>query len=309
MSASRQYLDHLPAIALRIYKCSSLEGIVKTVVEDVQRLLNVDRALIYRFQANCGGKIIAESVQDGSCSIQDLDKKNVCFNDHLIHPYWQGGIRAIEQVETSDIEPHHKAMLKQLQVQSKLVIPIFYTAQIKLPFALPTNDGDETSSSEQLWGLLILHQCSNVRHWNHLEISLLRQLVVHMAIAMQKAKVQVFSSWLLESSMDGIMAFDRDGRYIVWNQAMEQIFGISQAEALGQRAFDLFPFLQETGENIFFKAALDGETSVAKDRPYRVPQSGREGFFEAYYCPLMEDFGEIIGGMAVVRDITARKQA
>ena len=78
---------------------------------------------------------------------------------------------------------------------------------------------------------------------------------------------------------------------------------------LGKSAFDLFPFLKETGEDKCFYAALAGESSTSENRPYTVPETGREGFFKGYYSPLFNQQNEIVGGIAVVHDITERKRA
>ncbi|MBM3235839.1 response regulator [Candidatus Poribacteria bacterium] len=117
-----------------------------------------------------------------------------------------------------------------------------------------------------------------------------------------------FSEILINSSVDGIIAFDHDCHYTIWNPAMECISGVSKSETLGRCAFDVFPFLKETGEDKFFFEALAGRIVVARDREYIVPETGRRGFFEAYYSPLINEAGEIIGGLAIIRDITEHKQ-
>jgi len=90
---------------------------------------------------------------------------------------------------------------------------------------------------------------------------------------------------------------------------MERISGMSRQDVLGKFAFDLFPFLRETGEDKCFYAALAGESSTSENRPYAVPETGREGFFKGYYSPLFDQQNEIVGGTAVVYDITERKRA
>jgi PAS domain S-box-containing protein len=40
-----------------------------------------------------------------------------------------------------------------------------------------------------------------------------------------------------------------------------------------------------------------------------VPETGREGFFKGYYSPLFDEQNKIVGGIAVIRDITERKRA
>jgi PAS domain S-box-containing protein len=118
-----------------------------------------------------------------------------------------------------------------------------------------------------------------------------------------------FSESLINSSFDGILAFDRECRYTVWNPGMERISGVKEEVCLGRCAFEVFPFLKEIGEDRYFYDALAGQTVVAKDRPYIVPETGRQGFFEGYYSPLHNEAGEIVGGLAIIRDITERKQA
>ncbi|MBA3767113.1 MAG: PAS domain S-box protein, partial [Acidobacteria bacterium] len=116
-----------------------------------------------------------------------------------------------------------------------------------------------------------------------------------------------FVEMLINCSVDGILAFDRECRFTVWNPAMEHLSGVSREEALGKCAFDLFPFLKETGEDYFFYKALEGESVIATDRAYIIPKTGRRGFFEGRYSPLHDESGEIVGGLGIIRDITDRK--
>jgi PAS domain S-box-containing protein len=117
-----------------------------------------------------------------------------------------------------------------------------------------------------------------------------------------------FLKGLLEASVDGIMAFDRECRFTAWNRAMECISGLRREEVLGKRAFDVFPFMEETGEFRYFLETLAGKSIVGENRPFAVPQTGRAGFFEGFYSPLKNHLGEIVGGVGVVRDITERKR-
>jgi PAS domain S-box-containing protein len=122
-------------------------------------------------------------------------------------------------------------------------------------------------------------------------------------------KGDLFLGQLLDACVEGILAFDRDYRYIAWNKAMERISGLKREEVLGKVAFDLFPFIKETGEDKCLRAALAGESSTSENRPYAIPETGRSGFFKAYYSPLLDQQNLIVGGIAVVHDITERKRA
>ena len=114
---------------------------------------------------------------------------------------------------------------------------------------------------------------------------------------------------LLDVSLDGIVAFDRECRYTVWNREMECISGLKSEDVVGKPAFELFPFLIESGEDKYFHEALAGRRSVSKNRAFSVPQTGYQGFFEGHYYPLYDDDGAVIGGLCVVRDITVQRHA
>ena len=117
------------------------------------------------------------------------------------------------------------------------------------------------------------------------------------------------ASLLIEQNPDGVLGFDREFRYTIWNPMMERISGMQAADVLGQVAVDLFPFLREIGEDRRYAAVLAGETAVSRDQEYRVPATGQVGFFDAHYMPLRDGQGTIIGGIGLVRDVTTRRQA
>jgi two-component system cell cycle sensor histidine kinase/response regulator CckA len=117
-----------------------------------------------------------------------------------------------------------------------------------------------------------------------------------------------FSERLIESSLDGILAFDRNYAYTLWNPGMERLTGLKKQEVLGRNAFEVVPFWKTSGEDVFYRQALAGEHVVAKDRSLGAPGGGPEAFFEGYYSPLRTETGDIIGGLAIIRDITEKKQ-
>jgi PAS domain S-box-containing protein len=111
---------------------------------------------------------------------------------------------------------------------------------------------------------------------------------------------------LIDASVDGIFAFDRDCQIIAWNRAMQRISGFSREAVLGKRVGDIFPFLREAGNDSCFLAALEGKELVYEYHPYGPAETG---VFESHYSPLLDEQNKIAGGIAVITDITARKQA
>ncbi len=134
-----------------------------------------------------------------------------------------------------------------------------------------------------------------------------RDITQRKKIEEEVLRQKEFSQNMINSSTDGLLAFDSECRYTLWNPAMERMSGHSREEVLGQCAFDVFPFLKQIGEDAHFYGALEGKTSFAQERPYRTP-AGRQGFFEAHYMPIKNAQGQILGGLGVIRDITERKK-
>ncbi len=124
-----------------------------------------------------------------------------------------------------------------------------------------------------------------------------------------------FSMRLIESSLDSISAFDLSYRYTLWNRSMEKLTGIARADAIGRPVFEVLPFLKEIGEASYLQAALTGKSVSSIDRPFWIASTNRRGFFEARYTPIRADAGRaegngrVIGGLAVMRDITERRKS
>lgn len=113
-----------------------------------------------------------------------------------------------------------------------------------------------------------------------------------------------FEKYILSSLIEGLIAVDRDGRYIHWNQTMERMTGLKTAAVMGRVAWEVFPFLREIGEDRLIRQALGGKTVTGERRPFSIPETGQSGFFEATYAPLKNDDGSVIGAVGIVRDVT-----
>jgi PAS domain S-box-containing protein len=113
---------------------------------------------------------------------------------------------------------------------------------------------------------------------------------------------------LIDSSVDGLLAFDRECRYTLWNAAMERFTGVPASKALGAHAFTLFPHLVEVGVDRLFSNALAGETTVVENYVVVAP-GGNKRYFDRHYAPLKDRSGSVVGGVGVVRDVTDRRIA
>lgn len=151
----------------RIRETLNLDLILATTVEEVRQFLQVDRVLVYRIGSDSTGSTIAESVVPGCLTILGHTFPAEVFPPEYHHLYCQGRVRAVVHPETDQVSPCLIDFLQQWGVKSKLVVPIVYQGE--------------------LWGLLIAHHCSQPRQWQPLEMDLLQQLAIQLAIAIHQA--------------------------------------------------------------------------------------------------------------------------
>jgi len=114
---------------------------------------------------------------------------------------------------------------------------------------------------------------------------------------------------IVDGASEGIVVYDRDLRYVRWNRFMEELTGMSAAEVLGRFAPDVFPFLREQGIDAILRRALEGETVLLPDVLVRMPRSGREVWESNRYAPHRDAQGNIVGVIAMIRDVTGRRRA
>jgi PAS domain S-box-containing protein len=109
---------------------------------------------------------------------------------------------------------------------------------------------------------------------------------------------------LLDATVDGVFAFDCEGRFTVWNGRMEQLSGRTSSAVLGKRFRDLFPALTATGEDSYLDAALSGEKAICRTSSLAV---NSHATVDAHYSPLTDEHGTIVGGVGVLHTPSAIK--
>lgn len=110
---------------------------------------------------------------------------------------------------------------------------------------------------------------------------------------------------IVAHSIDGINVFDKDLRYLVWNETLANFTGILPEEAIGKTIFEVFPTAVGSEFAEIFANVLKGEKSYLPERPFY----NRNGFYESHSVPMRNLAGEVIGGINIVHDITERRQA
>jgi PAS domain S-box-containing protein len=116
-----------------------------------------------------------------------------------------------------------------------------------------------------------------------------------------------FAAEIIDNAGEGIIVYDLELRYVVWNRFMEELTDMISEEVVGHRAVEVFPHLREQRVDELLQRAIAGETVQSPDIHYYVPKSDRQGWISAVYRPHYDINGNIAGVIALVRDITERK--
>ncbi|HEY9693072.1 MAG TPA: PAS domain-containing protein [Oculatellaceae cyanobacterium] len=170
--ALRQQLEIerlLNGIAQRIRQSLKLEEVLNTAVAEVRQFLKTDRVVLYRLNPDGSGVVVVESIAENWMPILGQNIQDPCFASKHFHNYRQGRIRAIDDLQTANIQKCHIKLLESFQVKANLVVPVL--------------------QGENLWGLLIAHHCRDKRKWQEAEVDLLKQLSVQLAIALQQSEL------------------------------------------------------------------------------------------------------------------------
>lgn len=165
----------LHQVTQQIQQDLDLLVIVKMTIEQVQSLLQIDRLLIYQLKVPIKDKSSAEITYIDTVtyeakassvipSVLNFQEES-CFNNikDSKKKYLEGFYLAIEDVNHSNLNRCLKESMEKLGVKAKIAMPIIV--------------------KNELWGILIAHQCFTVRKWKSNEINFLKNITEYLAVA------------------------------------------------------------------------------------------------------------------------------
>lgn len=179
------------ALIEKVTDSSQLNAILQTTVAEVRKLLQADRTVVYKFKPDWSGDFIAESVgagwltfteknidqnllkENGHCdSIRNMASiykaKDSYLQDNQGGRYQQKTAFVVNDVSKAGFPSCYKDLLDQFEAKAYLTVPIY--------------------KSDKLWGLLASYQHSGTREWQEAEITVMKQIAVLLAVAMQQAE-------------------------------------------------------------------------------------------------------------------------
>ena len=146
------------------------EDILEISVEEVRRVLECDRVVVYSLNENFRyGSVIAESVAPGWTRALNQEIDDPCFEPTYRDKYRNGRVRAWSNIYEAGMTKCYIEQLEKLEVKANLVTPII--------------------SEGQLFGLLVAHQCSDFRDWQQPEIRWVTQIATQVGFALDNAEL------------------------------------------------------------------------------------------------------------------------
>jgi PAS domain S-box-containing protein len=305
-------------IADRIRVSMNLQEVLDICVTEVRAFLQCDRVMVYQFQPDWSGLIIAESVDRDLPLYLGRHIQDSCFQEQTSTLYAHDTPISVNNIYTAGYTDCHVRLLEEYQVKSNVVVPI--------------------RASGGLWGLLIGHQCTNYRDWQADDVRFLQDISVQFAIVIQQAiayeklqaelRVREVSEALIQQQLIESIAWQ--DRYetvgqvvgqvlyeynfstaaITWGANANLIFGYAYSELPLQ--LDGWMNLVHHEDRSHFQEVLE-RTSVDKTplfAQYRVlHRDGHYIWMEDRNQRLYDLMGNGIGVIGAIADISDRKQA
>ncbi len=143
-----------------------LNGVFNKALQGARESLNAARVVIYRFNPDWSGYIVAESVGSGWTTALNDKIADPCIGQQLIEAYRNGRIVATDNVFAAGFHPDHLKLMERLQIKANLVTPIV--------------------QNEQLYGLLIAHHCEAPYEWQQSEINFLQAMSTRLGAILDR---------------------------------------------------------------------------------------------------------------------------
>jgi two-component system, OmpR family, sensor histidine kinase VicK len=313
----------LAQVTHKIRQSLQLTEILATAVTEVKKLLQVDRVLIVKLAND--SKIVVEQAECFDCpTMLGEETSQFLLQADYLQQYRQGKIVAISDLKQAIATLSNIELNEELGVKASLVAPIFV--------------------QEELWGVLILHQCHIQRVWQEFDIDLSKQLADQIGIAMtqsqllehleklviqrtealtttnkqlqqeindrQQAQENLRRSEeqlrLITDTLPVLIAYiDFQQRYRFINRTYEQWWGKPISEIKGKQVEEI------VGEEIYQQIKEYIEMALLGQRvTFEMEISHKDGsdrWMEATYIPHIDERGRVKGLFGLITDLTERK--
>lgn len=184
-------------VILRMRQSLALDDIFSATTIELRQAMQCDRTLIYRFNPDWSGNVVAESVaaawnaivpfrvndaelakaavEQPNCIIKRLDGTEILIQDTYLQASEGGLYRekanycCVPDVYAAGFDACYLELLESLQARAYITVPIF--------------------CGKKLWGLLAAYQNAAPRQWQEAEIRVVSQISSQLGVAVQQAEL------------------------------------------------------------------------------------------------------------------------
>ena len=145
------------------------EKIFRLVTRQTKLAIGSSRVIVYLFDENWKGTIVAESVDPQWPPALGAEIADPCFAERYVEQYRTGRVKATADIYNAGLTPCHLGQLEPYQVRANLVAPIVV--------------------EDKLLGLLIAHECSGPREWSDITVNFIQRAATQLGFALEQAMV------------------------------------------------------------------------------------------------------------------------
>lgn len=158
------------AITEQMNKATNLDNLYQLVVAQLQKVFSSDRVLLYQFKDAKTGVVQMESMVAGWTPMLGEEVPALCFGSVKAEDYAKEQFIAINDVAKYGVSAYQRQLLEKYQVRASLAFRVLV--------------------NEEIWGLIVVHQCGKARTWQEAEINLLYQITTELSLKLQPANFQ-----------------------------------------------------------------------------------------------------------------------
>ncbi len=160
--------EALNLISSNMRQSLSEREVLNATVNDLRQSLKTDRIVVYQFDTDWCGTIVAESAIPGCKKILG-EKVTDPMREGFIERYRNGRVRAMNDIYAEDLTDCHETLLQDLGIKASITAPVL--------------------KQGKLVGLLCAHECKGPREWDRAEVELVRQVSAQLGFALDQAYI------------------------------------------------------------------------------------------------------------------------
>ncbi len=175
-------------VVQRMRQTLNLEKIFAATTKELRQAIACERVIVYQFNRDWSGKVVAESVSKGWPSLKLLTtpeellsttEEEKCTITTIEDTYFQesqgepfttkNSYRVVSNIYEAGFTPCYINLLEQVQAKAYIAVPIFCT--------------------HQLWGLILVYQLSTPRDWDNAAVQIVLQVGQQLGVAVQQGEL------------------------------------------------------------------------------------------------------------------------